>query len=466
MRRKPATALRYNAAHMGQDVEWEATGMTYIHLAYGTVGLNVDFPPCDLTVVAPQAAPALPDADTAIITALRAPIAHASLADTVRGAKRVVIVHSDLTRPTPNQVILPPILRELERACIPDDAITMLNGTGMHRPNTPVELTQMLGAAVTARYRCLNHDAFNPADLTDCGETHEGNRVLVNTLFREADAVIVTGFIEPHFFAGFSGGPKGVVPGIAGEATVLHNHGARHIRDAGSTWGVTDGNPLWEEIAEAATLAIGGRPCFLVNVTLNNDKAVTGVYAGDLFAAHRAGIAAVRTAAMQPVSAPFDIVITTNSGYPLDLNLYQTIKGVSAANRVLKDGGTIIAVAECREGLPEHGNYKRILQMARTPDELVALIESPGFRMFDQWEAHIQGLIQRRARLLLYSTIPDEDVRAAHIEPIHDIPVALSQLLNHYGPTARVCVLPEGPQTIPYLPVEALQAAVHVQGGS
>lgn len=433
--------------------------MTRIHLAYGSTGLDVELPPCNLTVVSPQQAPGLPDADAALSAALRHPIASKPLAELVRGAKRVVLVHSDLTRPTPNHVIAPPLLRELAAAGIPDDAITLLNGTGMHRPNTPDELTQMLGAAVTSRYRCLNHDAFNPAELTDCGATSEGNRVLVNTLFREADAVIVTGFIEPHFFAGFSGGPKGVVPGIAGEATVLHNHGAEHIRHPASSWGITEGNPLWEEIAEAATLAVGGRPCFLVNVTLNAAKEITGVYAGDLFAAHRAGIAAVRRAAMQPVAEPFDIVIATNSGYPLDLNLYQTIKGVSAANRVLKEGGAIIAVSECREGIPEHGNYRRILQMARTPEELIAVIESPGFRLFDQWQAHVQALVQRQARLLLYSTIPDEDVRDAQIEPISDIPAALSALLAGYGPDARVCVLPEGPQTIPYLMQEALQPA-------
>lgn len=433
--------------------------MTHIHLAYGSTGLDVELPPCDLTVVSPQAAPALPDADAALTAALRDPIASPPLAEIVRGARSVVVVHSDLTRPTPNHVIVPPILRELEAAGIPDEAITLLNGTGMHRPNTPEELTQMLGAAVTNRYRCLNHDAFNPADLTDCGETREGNRVLVNTRFRQADAVIVTGFIEPHFFAGFSGGPKGIVPGIAGEATVLHNHGAEHIRHPASSWGITEGNPLWEEIAEAATLTLGGRPCLLVNVTLNADKAITGVYAGDLFAAHRAGIAAVRAAAMQPVPEPFDIVITTNSGYPLDLNLYQTIKGVSAANRVLRAGGAILAVSECREGIPEHGNYKRILQMARTPDELIAIIESPGFRLFDQWEAHVQALVQRQARLLLYSTLPDEDARAAHVEPVHDVPAALAQLLADYGPDARVCVLPEGPQTIPYLMQESLQPA-------
>ncbi len=425
--------------------------MTRIHLAYGSDGLSIDLPPCDLTVVSPANAPALPDTDAAITDALRAPIGQVPLAELVRGARSVVVIHSDLTRPTPNHLILPPILRELERAGIPDDAITMLNGTGMHRPNTPDELTQMLGATVTTRYRCLNHNAFAPDELTDCGVTLEGNRVLVNTIFREADAVIVTGFIEPHFFAGFSGGPKGIVPGIAGESTVLHNHGAAHIRDSGSSWGITEGNPLWEELAEAATIALDNRPCFLVNVTLNSDKAITGVYAGDLFAAHRAGIVAVRLAAMQPVSAPFDIVLTTNSGYPLDLNLYQTIKGVSAAHRILREGGTIIAASECREGIPEHGNYKRILQMANTTDELLALIESPDFRLFDQWQAHVQSIVQHRARLLLYSTLPDEEVRAAHIEPIHDIAATLSALLDEYGPDARVCVLPEGPQTVPYL---------------
>ncbi len=433
--------------------------MTHIHLAYGSTGLAVELPPCDLTVVSPRQAPAVPDADAALTAALRQPIASPPLAEIVRGARSVVVVHSDLTRPTPNHILMPPILRELALAGIPDDAITLLNGTGMHRPNTPEELTQMLGASVTGRYRCLNHDAFDAAALVACGETHEGNPVLINKLFHEADAVVLTGFIEPHFFAGFSGGPKAVVPGIAGETTVLHNHGAEHIRHPASNWGITEGNPLWEELAEATTLAIGGRPCFLINVTLNAEKAITGVYAGDLFAAHRAGIAAVRSAAMQPVAEPFDIVITTNSGYPLDLNLYQTIKGVSAANRVLREGGAILAVSECREGIPEHGNYRRILEMARTPEELIAVIESPGFRLFDQWQAHVQALVQRQARLLLYSTIPDADVRAAQIEPVHDIPAALSRLLAEYGPHARVCVLPEGPQTIPYLMQESLQQA-------
>nr|HEU5318085.1 nickel-dependent lactate racemase [Chloroflexota bacterium] len=254
--------------------------------------------------------------------------------------------------------------------------------------------------------------------------------------------------IEPHFFAGFSGGPKMVMPAVAGIDTVLRNHGARNIGDPRATWGVTDGNPIWEEIREAALMVA---PRFSLNVTLNKAHEITAVFAGDMLESHREGCAFARRTAMRAVERPFDVVLTTNSGYPLDLNVYQAIKGISAGARVVKDGGAVVAAAECWDGIPDHGDYKDLLFAARDPEALLARINAPGFQMPDQWEAQIQAMIQRRCDVCLHSTLPDEVVRRTHLHPCADVEATIERLLAERGPDATLCVLPQGPQTIPYL---------------
>ena len=261
----------------------------------------------------------------------------------------------------------------------------------------------------------------------------------------EATVKVLTGFIEPHFFAGFSGGPKAVLPGVAGARLVLENHSTAMLDDPGATWSVTEGNPVWEEMLE---VALNTGPAFILNVTLNRERAVAGVYAGDLQEAHRAGTAAVRQTAMVPVDAPFDIVITTNSGYPLDLNLYQAVKGMSAAAQIVRDGGSIIVAAECWDGIPDHGEYKNILHMASDPHALLEVLRQPDFLIIDQWQAQIQC----RADVYVKSRyLSDDEIRGALLRPCHQIEETLAALLDRYGPDARICVLPEGPQTIPYV---------------
>src|SRR6185369_313658 len=179
----------------------------------------------------------------------------------------------------------------------------------------------------------INHEPENPEALVSVGTTHDGRPALLNRHLVEADVRIITGFIEPHLFAGFSGGPKGILPGVAGLETVMSNHGARNISDPSATFGITQGNPIWEEMRDIALRA--GRS-FLLNVTLNEQRQITNVFAGDLIEAHAVGCEFVRQSAMQKVEAPFDVVVTTNSGYPLDLNLYQGVKGMSAGARVIK----------------------------------------------------------------------------------------------------------------------------------
>jgi nickel-dependent lactate racemase len=280
------------------------------------------------------------------------------------------------------------------------------------------------------------------------GSTADGTPAWINRHLVEADVRIITGFIEPHFFAGFSGGPKGIMPGVAGLETVISNHSARNIADPASTFGITDGNPIWEEMRDIA-LRVG--PSFLLNVALNEQRQITGVFAGDLLPAHRAGCAFVKASAMKGVKAPFDLVITTNSGYPLDLNLYQAVKGMSAGARVLKPGCTLLLACECRQGVPSGSSFERLLRESKSPEEILVRLATPGFVQPEQWQAQIQALIQRKARVLLYSSLPEEQVRAAHLTPCHDIAAFVEEFLAARGQSARIGVLPQGPLTIPYL---------------
>jgi nickel-dependent lactate racemase len=237
------------------------------------------------------------------------------------------------------------------------------------------------------------------------------------------------------------------MPGIAGLKTIVSNHSSRNISDPNSTFGVTHGNPIWEEMRE---IALRAGPSFLLNVALNNERKITGVFAGDLIAAHRLGCEFVKASAMQKVEAPFEIVLTTNSGYPLDQNLYQGVKGMSAGARILKPGGMLILACECRDGVPANSSFDQILRSASSPEDVLARLAAPGHALPEQWQAQIQALIQQRARVLLHSTLPEATVRAAHLTPCRDIGAAIYEQLQR-TPGARIAVLPQGPLTIPYL---------------
>jgi len=417
-----------------------------VNLAYGQGHLPVEFPEDRTTVIQPSHLPGLADERAAVFRTLEQSIGARPLREWIKPRDRVCILFTDITRATPNERLVPWVLEYLKD--VPREQILLLNQTGTHRPNTIAELEQMLTPEVVRNYRVVNHECENPDTLVEVGTTREGTPALINKHAVEADVRIVTGFIEPHFFAGFSGGIKGLVPGVAGLKTVMSNHGARNIGNAKSTFGVTEGNPLWEDLRDMA-LRVG--PSFLLNVSLNEERQITGVFAGDIIAAHKVGCDFVRQSAMQRFDAPFDIVVTTNSGYPLDLNLYQGVKGMSAGARVVKNGGTLILAAECREGVPAGSPLDELLRSASSPGEILTMLNTPGFVRPEQWQAHIQALVQRRARVLVYSSLPDEVVRAAHLEPCHDISAEVDQLVQTNGNGARIAVLPQGPLTIPYL---------------
>jgi lactate racemase len=417
-----------------------------INLAYGQGHLPVDFPDSRTTVIEPIHRPGLAGERAAVIAAIEEPTAARPLREWIKRGDRICIAFTDLTRATPNHRLIPWILEHLSG--VPRENITLLNQLGTHRPNTRSELESLLTPQVVRDYRVLNHEPENDAELAQFGTMRDGTPALINRHLAEADVRIITGFIEPHFFAGFSGGIKGVFPGCGGLRSIMSNHGYKNINDPNSTFGITVGNPLWEELRDVS-LRVG--PCFLINVALNERREITGVFAGDLMAAHRAGCEFVRRSAMQKVKAPFEIVVTTNSGYPLDLNLYQGVKGMSAGARILEKGGLLILACECRQGVPPGSPLDQLLLSAEGPEEILAMLSAPGFVRPEQWQAQIQAVIQRKAEVLLYSSLSDEIVRRAYLAPCRDIAAAVNGRLQELGPEARVAVLPQGPLTIPYL---------------
>jgi lactate racemase len=417
-----------------------------VELAYGEGTLPVELSDVITTVITPSHKDGLPEEREALFAALERPIGAPALRAQIKPTDRLCIIFTDITRATPNHRLIPWLLEHLEGH--PRENVVLLNSTGTHRPNTPAELEKMLTPEVVRRYRVVNHVAEDKDSCVAVGVTRDGTPAMINRLALEADLRILTGFIEPHFFAGFSGGPKALMPGVAWLGTVMSNHGARQIGDANATWGVTMGNPIWEEMRDIALQC--GRH-FLLNVALNDRRQITGVFAGDLLAAHKAGIEFVRASAMQPVPDLFDVVVTTNSGYPLDLNLYQGVKGMSAAARIVKPGGLIILAAECREGVPASSPMDKLMRRVENSEGILALLGQPGFSHAEQWQPHIQALIQRRAEVRVHSSLPADTLLAMHLNACPDIGAAVAERVRQLGPAARVAVLPQGPLTIPYV---------------
>lgn len=414
-------------------------------LLYGKHGLEIEVPD-DSVILEPKNLPGLANDEEAVREALRNPIGCAPLRELVRKEDKVAIVISDITRPTPNHKLVPWLIQELSH--VPLENFVVINGTGTHRDQTREEFIQMLGEWVVDNIRVINHHCHEKDELVKVGESRFGCDVYLNKEYVEADFKIVTGFIEPHFFAGFSGGPKGIMPGIAGIETIQTFHNARMIGDPLSTWGNMVGNPVQDMTREINAMC---KPDFMLNVTLNREKEITAVFAGELYEAHDRGCAYAKEHAMIRCDHRFDVVIASNSGYPLDQNLYQAVKGMSAAHKIVKKGGAIICASECSDGLPNHGNYASILKMRETPQEILEMINDPGFKIFDQWQVQKQAVIQVWADVYVYSSLSDEDVRMAKLIPTRDIEKTLAELKAKYGENMSVAVLPLGPLTIPYV---------------
>jgi len=417
-----------------------------IHLQYGTDGLELDVDAPQVKVIEPRFIAGLPDERSAFQESARNPIECRPLREQIKSTDRVAVVIPDITRPLPTERILPWVFEELNH--VPAGNFVIINGTGSHRVNTPEELAMMCGADVAHRYKIVNHNSLDSQSMKQAGTGEDGQPIYYNKEYCEADKRIVMGFIEPHFMAGFSGGYKGIFPAVADIKSIMRYHDAPTIGHPRSTWGVLDGNPTQAKIRRNGSLLDVD---FCINVTQNSRREITRFFCGQPLLAHLAGCAFSKETVMVPCDKPFDIVVTTNAGYPLDQNLYQAVKGMSAAAQIVEQDGYILACSKCNDGFPNHGNFKKLLFESSSPRALLDRILAPGFSMYDQWEAQLLALIEMKARVGLVSDLDDEDVRKAHLEPVHDISARVAKEINRHGKSTRIAVLPEGPMAIPYL---------------
>ena len=417
-----------------------------VQLAYGRNGLAIEVPAERTTVVTPTHRQAAPDPGETLRTALRAPVAGPPLHDVLAPGQTVAISVCDVTRPQPRRPMLEAILEQCDGIIRREDVVILV-ATGTHRASSSDERIAMFGQDIVEGFRIVDHDARDRGSLVDLGMVGDVP-LLLNREWVEADVRLTTGFVEPHFFAGFSGGPKMVAPGLAGLDTVLALHDARRIGDSRATFGIVDGNPVHDAV-RAIAAATGVH--FALDVLLNDEQRITRAFGGELFAMHAAAREAARAEAMQPVERPFDITVTTNSGYPLDQNLYQAVKGMAAAALVTRPGGPIICAAACEDGLPDHGSYARLLASASTPQGLLDMIAALPETVPDQWQVQVQARIQVEHEVFVHADgLADAAIRAAHFTPSDDVTETLEGLVRD-DPAATIGVLPEGPQTIAYV---------------
>jgi len=418
-----------------------------IEMAYGKKGLSIDVPEKNcVKVLRMSNMPALDDPTTETENKLLSPTGSKPLSEIAKGKSSACVVISDITRPVPNAVILPPILETIEAAGIPRDAITILNGTGIHRPNEGDELIELLGPDIPKKYRIVNHMGRDLDSHAFLGETPVFKApVYVDKSYTEADLKIVTGLIEPHLMAGFSGGRKGIMPGICAFDTVKVLHGFEAMGHPNSIEGAISGNPVHDEILHVAKL-VGVD--FMVNVTLNEKRGITGVFAGDIEAAHDEGVAFMRTQCGDSVDEAVDVVITSAAGHPLDLTFYQAVKGMTAAQWVLKEGGVLIIAGKLAEGIgsPE---FTKLMLETDTLDEFLTAAEKPENLILDQWQFQKFTQVLSKHEVWLYSDGIDRETQSKlFVTPLDSIEDGIEKALARFGEDARIAVVPEGPYVL------------------
>ena len=377
-------------------------------------------------------------------SALESPIGSPKLEALAAGKKNIVLIASDHTRPVPSKVLVPPMLEAIRRGA-PEAEITILIATGCHRGTTKEELIEKFGPEIVTRERIVIHDCAQEENMVTLGALPSGGVLRINRVAAEADLLISEGFIEPHFFAGFSGGRKSVLPGIAARETVYWNHNADFIGDPHSRTGILEGNPIHRDMifsARAAKLA------FICNVVINAEHKVIGAFAGDCEQAHVAGTEFLKKLCLCG-KAPADIVITTNNGYPLDQNIYQSVKGMTAAEATCNEGGVIIMAAACNDGHGGESFMKTIAQDLTATQILAQIAATPKKDTVpDQWESQILARILSRFHVVLVSQADPELVKAMKMYPAKDIDEALAVASNLLDKEGSVTLIPEGISTI------------------
>ena len=418
-----------------------------VHIKYGTEGLDLEFPETSnfKGILYPAEAKPLSDPAGAVSEVLNKPVESLSLQSLATNKKDAVIVISDITRPVPNALLLPIICGELEAAGMERDKITILIATGIHRPNEGAELERLVGREIASNYRIINHFSKQQEDMVLVGHVSDGVPAYVNKHYVKADLKILTGFIEPHMWAGFSGGRKSILPGISSVQTLEFMHGPEMVAHPKTAYGVLDGNPFHQ--AGLEIMAKAGAD-FIVNVTLDTSKRVTGVFAGHPVQAHLQGVDFLSRHCVKTLDEPLDFVVTTNAGAPLDCNLYQTAKGLSGVSGATREGGVILIATECLEGFGSE-EYRAVFEHATTPAEFIEKLMKKEFFMPDQWCAQETYQVMLKNEVWVYTHgIDAETLKRFHFKPVEKLNDAIDQLLRRFGNDARWAIVPDGPMLI------------------
>lgn len=437
-----------------------------VTLDYGKTGLDVTLP-ADRLIGPPltiQPAAPLSDPSAALEAALKNPVGSKPLSELARGKKTACIVICDITRPVPNKLILPSLVKTLEAAGVPRSGITILIATGLHRPNEGEELVELVGAEIAGTYRCENHHGKVQEEHEYLGTTPNGVPAWIDKRYTQAELKITTGLIEPHLMAGYSGGRKLICPGIAGIETVKVWHGPRFLEHPRADCGIVEGNPVHEENTRIALMA----GCdFIVNVCIDGKRQVTGLWAGDMIKAWEAGVQFCRDVVKAGVPQQCDVVVTSCAGYPLDTTWYQAVKGLTGALPIVKQGGTIIMAASLTEGLgsPEfrvllddyqkNGRYNTMTVAGKASNPVAGRASRSLHRdicEMDEWQLVMFQKILGHCRVKVFSQgLSDATLRLCQVEPAVSVESALAESLAEYGPGARVAVIPKGPYVLPYV---------------
>ena len=367
-----------------------------------------------------------------------------SLKDLVnqKKAQKILIVVNDITRPTPYEVILPPLLDELDQIGIKKENITFIIATGIHRSNSPEEIKKIFGENIFSTYQFLNHDCDDP-HLKDLGHLKSGNKLWVDPMVSNSDFIITTGVIVPHYFAGFSGGRKSILPGICGRKTIEANHAQMTHPDARA--GNLRGNPVHEEMQEAAE-KVGVD--FNINVVTDENCKIVDIVAGELFESWQKGVEVCKKIFLCPIKQKAEVVIVSAGGYPKDINVYQAQKALDNAYQAVKLGGTIILLAECAEGYGE-AIFEKWIEEAITPDDVIRRLK----KKFVLGGHKAYGIVRvvKEVEVILISSLPQEKVRKLFFIPMDNLSQAIGYIINKYGKNFQAYILPAGNIVLPQL---------------
>tara|TARA_B100000029_G_scaffold259552_1_gene256170 strand:- start:915 stop:2279 length:1365 start_codon:yes stop_codon:yes gene_type:complete len=417
-----------------------------VHLEYGRDGLSVDLP-ADRVVrtLAYKDAEPLDDPARALLATLQHPISSPSLETLAQERQDACIVICDITRPVPNRLILTELLATLHRSGIPAERVLILVATGLHRPSTTDEIVEMVGPEIARQYRIEDHHGQVLEEHTHLGDSPRGVPIWIDSRYLQADLKITVGLIEPHLMAGFSGGRKLICPGIAALETVKVWHGPEFLEHPKADCGILDGNPVHEENTWIARRA----GCdFIVNVVMDDQRRPLKFVSGDMEAAFLAGVDFVRKVVTDTVETPVDVVVTSGAGYPLDTTFYQSIKGLTGALPIVKEGGTIVLAASMSEGIGSP-QFEQLFDEHDSLESFVERILGRDYFKLDQWQLEELAKVRRKVRVkVITDGLTPETVNRLFVESAPSVEEAVADSLVEYGPEATLAVIPKGPYVL------------------